>query len=249
MIKLILSGCNGQMGRVISQQVNGMDGFEIVAGLGRKDLNLYDYKVFKDINDYKEKADIIIDFSNPAALSSLLKYGVGKNIPLVLATTGYSEGEERYIEEASKKIAILYSRNMSLGINLLLNLVKKATSTLEGFDIEIIEKHHKKKVDSPSGTALMIANAIDEERNNTNELVYGRKGNNRKRKAEEVGIHSVRGGSIVGEHSVLFAGEDELIEIKHSAMSKKIFAIGSINAAKFLVGKEAGLYSMDDLFK
>lgn len=249
MIKIILSGSSGQMGRVIAEQVKEMEGFEIVAGMAKEDPSKYDFPVFEDINDFKGEADVIIDFSSPATLPKLLKYGLEKNTPLVCATTGYSQGDEEALKEASKKIPILYSRNMSLGINVLLSLVKKASSALEGFDIEIIEKHHNQKVDSPSGTALMIADAIDDGEDNSRDFVYGREGLDTKRKPKEVGIHAVRGGTIVGEHSVLFAGVDELLEIKHSAMSKKIFAVGAINAAKFLVNKDTGLYSMDDLFE
>lgn len=248
MIKLILCGSNGQMGRVIADQVSEMGGFEIVAGMDREDSHGYDFPTFEDINEFEGKADAIIDFSNPSTLPVLLKYSVDKKTPLVIASTGFSDQEVEDIKEASKKTAILYSGNMSLGINVLLSLVKKATSALEGFDIEVIEKHHNKKVDSPSGTAFMIADAIDKERDEKTEFVHGREGNDTKRKPKEVGIHAVRGGTIVGEHSVLFAGVDEVIEIKHSAMSKKIFAVGSINAAKFLVNKETGLYDMDDLF-
>lgn len=249
MIKLILCGCNGQMGKVIANQVNEMDGFEIVAGMDIKNDSGYDFPVFEDINSFDGDADAVIDFSNPSTLPKLLKYSTEKNIPLVVSSTGYSEDEVNSIKEASKKVAILYSGNMSLGINILLSLVKKAASGLKGFDIEVIEKHHNKKVDSPSGTAFMIASAIDEELDGETEFVYGRQGNDTKRKPNEIGIHAVRGGTIVGEHSVLFAGIDEIIEIKHTAMSKKVFAVGSINAAKFLVDKNAGLYNMDDLFK
>lgn len=249
MIKLILCGCNGQMGKVVSDLVDKMDGFEIVAGMDRASDASHDFPVFEDINDFEGKADALIDFSNPSTLPLLLKYSIEKDTPFVVASTGYSDEEIESIKEASKKATILYSGNMSLGVNVLLSLVKKATSALEGFDIEIIEKHHNKKVDSPSGTAFMIANAIDEERAGKTEFVHGREGNDTKRKPEEVGIHAVRGGTIVGEHTAIFAGVDEIIEIKHTAMSKKIFAVGSINAAKFLVGKKHGLYNMDDLFK
>lgn len=248
MIKLILCGCNGQMGKVIANQVEEMDGFEIVAGMDRAGDNSYEFPIFEDINEFEGSADALIDFSNPSTLPKLLKYSIEKETPLVLSSTGYSDEEVKSIHESSKKAAILYSGNMSLGINVLLSLVKKAASALEGFDIEIIEKHHNKKVDSPSGTAFMIASAIDEELEGETEFVYGRQGNDTKRKPNEIGIHAVRGGTIVGEHTAIFAGVDEIIEIKHSAMSKKVFAVGSINAAKFLVGKKTGLYNMDDLF-
>lgn len=249
MIKLILCGCDGQMGKVIADQVNEMENFEVVAGMDRRNSHNYDFPVFKDINEFNGEADAIIDFSNPSTLQTVLKYATEKSVPLVEASTGFSDEEVDKIHEASKKTAILYSGNMSLGINVLLSLAKKAASALEGFDIEIIEKHHNKKVDSPSGTAFMIAQAIDDELEEKSEFVYGRHGNDTKRKPNEIGIHAVRGGTIVGEHSVIFAGIDEVIEIKHSAMSKKVFAVGSLNAAKFLVNQKAGLYNMDDLFK
>ena len=249
MIKLILCGCNGQMGKVIVDLIDEMEGFEIVAGMDRAKENSHTFPVFEDINCFKGYADATIDFSNPSTLPILLKYAVDTNTPLVVASTGYSEEEVASIHAASKETAIFYSRNMSLGINVLLNLVKKAASALEGFDIEVIEKHHNKKVDAPSGTAFMIASTIDEELENKSEFVYGRHGNDTKREPNEIGIHAIRGGTIVGEHSVIFAGVDEVIEIKHSAMSKKVFATGSINAAKFLVGKKSGIYSMDDLLE
>ena len=249
MIKLILCGCDGQMGKVIVDQVNEMEGFEVVAGMDRSNDHGYDFPVFEDINEFDGEADALIDFSNPSTLPKLLKYCTEKNVPLVLASTGFSDEEVERVKEASEKVAILYSGNMSLGINVLLSLVKKAASALEGFDIEVIEKHHNKKVDSPSGTAYMIASAINDELNGEKDFVYGRYGNDTKRKSNEIGIHAIRGGSIVGEHSIIFAGVDEIVELKHTAMSKKIFAVGSINAAKFIAGKEPNLYSMDDLFK
>ncbi len=248
MIKLILCGCDGHMGKVIADYVSEMDNFEIVAGMDRANSHGYDFPVFEDINEFEGVADAMIDFSNPSTLEKVLKYTTERNVPLVEASTGFSSDEISKIHEASKKTAILYSGNMSLGINVLLSLAKKAASALEGFDIEIIEKHHNKKVDAPSGTAFMIAKAIEGELEEENEFVYGRQGNDTKRKPNEIGIHAVRGGTIVGEHTVIFAGVDEIIEIKHSAMSKKVFAVGSINAAKFLVGRESGLYNMDDLF-
>ena len=248
MIKLILCGCNGQMGKVIAAQVEEMDGFEIVAGMDRAGENTHKFPVFEDINQFEGSADALIDFSNPSTLPTLLKYSIEKETPVVLSSTGYSDEEVKSIHAAAKSTAILYSGNMSLGINVMLSLVKKAASALEGFDIEVIEKHHNKKIDSPSGTAFMIASAIDEELEGETDFVYGRQGNDTKRKPNEIGIHAVRGGTIVGEHTAIFAGVDEIIEIKHSAMSKKVFAVGSINAAKFLVGKKTGLYNMDDLF-
>ncbi|KNF10021.1 4-hydroxy-tetrahydrodipicolinate reductase DapB [Gottschalkia purinilytica] len=248
MLKLILCGCNGKMGQVITQVVDENNNFEIVAGIDTWLGIDNKYPVYEDINKFSGEADAIIDFSNPASLPSLLKYSTEKKVPLVIASTGYSNEEIESIKEASKNVPILYSGNMSLGINILINLVKKAASALEGFDIEIIEKHHNKKIDAPSGTAYMIANAINEELNNSKNFTFGREGNDSKRQPDEIGIHAVRGGTIVGEHSVIFAGLDEIVEIKHTAMSKRIFAVGSVNAAKFIADKSPGLYSMDDLF-
>lgn len=248
MVDIILSGCNGQMGRVITEVAKEDPEVRIVAGVDVSAEELSDYPVYKDISDFKGKADAIIDFSNPAALPSLLDYCKATKMPIVLASTGYSDQELESISEAAKEAPVLFSRNMSLGINVLIDLLKRATSSLPGFDIEIIEKHHNKKLDSPSGTAFMLANAINEEKNNSLEFVYGRQGNDAKRSENELGIHAVRGGTIVGEHQAIFAGLDEIIEIKHTAMSKKVFASGSINAAKFMAGKPVGLYDMSDIF-
>lgn len=196
-----------------------------------------------------ETGDIIIDFSHYSRLDALLDYSKSKRIPLIIATTGYSNETMRKIEETVKEIPVLLSSNMSLGVNLLNDILERIVPVLyENYDIEVIEKHHNKKVDSPSGTAKTLVETI--ERSCTEEMreQYGREGNS-KRERNEIGIHSLRGGTIVGEHSVLFCGEDEIIEIKHTAMSKKIFAMGTLKAARFLVGKEAGLYTMKDIFK
>lgn len=196
-----------------------------------------------------ETGDIIIDFSHYSRLDALLDYSKNKRIPLIVATTGYSNETMRKIEETVKEIPVLLSSNMSLGVNLLNDILERIVPVLyENYDIEVIEKHHNKKVDSPSGTAKTLVETI--ERSCTEEMreQYGREGNS-KRERNEIGIHSLRGGTIVGEHSVLFCGEDEIIEIKHTAMSKKIFAMGTLKAARFLVGKEAGLYTMKDIFK
>lgn len=196
-----------------------------------------------------ETGDIIIDFSHYSRLDALLDYSKNKRIPLIVATTGYSNETMRKIEETVKEIPVLLSSNMSLGVNLLNDILERIVPVLyENYDIEVIEKHHNQKVDSPSGTAKTLVETI--ERSCTEEMreQYGREGNS-KRERNEIGIHSLRGGTIVGEHSVLFCGEDEIIEIKHTAMSKKIFAMGTLKAARFLVGKEAGLYTMKDIFK
>lgn len=249
MIKIVVSGCNGAMGRMLTEVIEATEDTEIVAGIDRN-LNACDnkYPVYELPSLIKEQCDVIIDFSNPSNISSLIEYAVNNNIALVIATTGFNDDEENKIKEASKYTRIFKSSNMSLGVNVLINLVKQATSVLgDTFDIEIIEKHHNKKVDAPSGTAKMIANSINTELNNSMEFNYGRQGTDAKRKSNEIGIHAVRGGTISGEHTVLFAGLDEVIEIKHMALSKRIFAQGAVEAAKYVLDKENGLYDMDNL--
>ncbi|NMM63858.1 4-hydroxy-tetrahydrodipicolinate reductase [Clostridium sp. P21] len=248
MLKVIISGCNGAMGQVLAKTIESMENTEISVGIDKNvDRCKNNYDVYSDICDYKGTADVIIDFSNPAGLENLLNYGIENKTPIVIATTGLSSENVDSIKKASEKIAVFQSGNTSLGINVLTSLVKKAAASLsESFDIEIIEKHHNKKVDAPSGTAYMIANAINDELNNSKEFIYGREGI-RKREKNEIGIHSVRGGTIAGEHTVIFAGTDEIVEIKHTAMSKNIFAQGAVKAAKYLVNQDKGLYNMDDL--
>lgn len=248
-MKIILSGCNGQMGKVITEIVKESTDIEIIAGVDLNDEKLSEYPVFKNINEIDKKADAIIDFSKPSTLNSLIEYCEKTKTPAVLAATGYTEEEINKIKNLGKKAPILFSRNMSLGINIMMELLKIATRSLSGFDIELIEKHHNKKVDSPSGTAFMLAETINKEKDNKMNYVYGREGNDTKRKENELAIHAIRGGTIVGEHEVLFAGLDEIIEIKHTALSKKVFANGAINAARFIKNKEIGLYDMSDLFK
>lgn len=249
MIKAIINGCNGQMGQVLIKEIEKDSEMTVVAGIDRSlDKHKNYFPTFKDIFDCKEQADIIIDFSNPYYLPGLLDYGIEHNVALVIATTGFSAHDLNDIKEASKKIPIFYSANMSLGINVLISLVKKAAAILkDSFDIEIIEKHHNKKIDAPSGTAYMIANEINQSLNNSKEYVFGRYTKKDKRRDKEIGVHAVRGGTIVGEHEVIFAGQEEVLEIKHTAASKSIFAIGAINAGKFLASKSNGLYNMQNL--
>ena len=249
MLKVVISGCNGAMGRALTEVISSIEDVSIVAGIDKK-INAYEneYPVYPSPLLLKEKCDVIIDFSNPSNLNELLQYGVINNVGLVIATTGFNKEEENKIKEASINTRIFKSSNMSLGINVLINLAKQATNVLgETFDIEIIEKHHNKKVDAPSGTAKMIANAINDELNNSMEFNYGREGNDSKRKDNEIGIHAIRGGTIPGEHTVVFAGLDEVIDIKHLALSKKVFAKGAVEAAKYIADKDNGMYSMDDL--
>lgn len=249
MIRIILSGCNGKMGQVITRIAKQNQDIKIVAGIDINDSIENDYPVFNEAIKCNIEADVIIDFSNPAALEGLLKLVATRKLPLVMATTGLSENQKKQLKEVSSIIPVFQSANMSLGINLLIDLVKKVAKTLENyFDIEIIEKHHNQKIDAPSGTALALADAINDTLKQKHEYIYDRHARRMKRSKTEIGIHAVRGGTIVGEHSVIFAGSDEIIELKHTAMSKDIFAVGAIKAALFLYNKKAGLYSMNDLF-
>ncbi|QXM05571.1 4-hydroxy-tetrahydrodipicolinate reductase [Crassaminicella indica] len=249
-MKVILSGCNGKMGRVLVKLITQEKDIEIIAGI---DINANKFKnpfpVYKNACECKEKADVIIDFSHHSALLEILKYSLDTKTPLVVATTGLSGEDLKNLTEASKQIPIFQTGNMSLGVNVLTDLAKKAATSLKDFDIEIIEKHHNEKVDAPSGTAYLIANSINEAFQNEKEFIYGRYGRSEKRKNKEIGIHAIRGGSIVGEHTVIFAGPDEIIEIKHTALSKDIFALGAIKAAKFLKSKQNGFYNMNDMLK
>lgn len=246
MIKVIMHGCNGKMGQVISGIVAADPDVEMVAGIDKVDNKTNTYPVFTDIKDCNVTADVIVDFSAAPAVDALLEYCVEKNVPCVLCTTGLSPAQLEKVAEASKKVAILKSANMSLGINLLLKMLKEAAGVLApaGFDIEVVEKHHNQKVDAPSGTALALADSINEEFENSYEYVYDRSSKREKRSAKEIGISAVRGGSIVGEHDVIFAGTDEVITFSHTAYSKAVFAKGAVQAAKFLAGKGAGMYDM-----
>ena len=249
MTKIILSGANGKMGRVIQNVVSLRDDCEIVAGV---DLNTEStsFPVYANINEITEKADVIIDFSNPVLLDNLLAYSKANKMPLVIATTSYDDNQKAQINDASKECPIFFTYNMSMGINLLANLAKKAVSVLgSDFDIEIIEKHHNQKIDAPSGTALMLADAICEEIDNDMKYEYDRHSKREKRTKNEIGLHAVRGGTIVGEHDIMFCGRDEIITLSHSARSKEIFAVGAVNAAVYMNGKDAGLYDMAELIK
>lgn len=249
MIKVIMHGCNGKMGQMITGLIAADDEIEIVAGVDVFEAGNNAYPVFKSIDLCDIEADAVIDFSNAQAVDGLLDYCVAKKLPCVLCTTGLSEAQLRKVEEASEKTAVLKSANMSLGINMLLKLLKKAAGILApaGFDMEIVEKHHNKKVDAPSGTALALADSINEELGNAYEYIYDRSGRREKRPAKEIGFSAVRGGTIVGEHDVIFAGADEVVTFSHAAYSKAVFGKGAIQAAKFLAGKPAGKYDMSDV--
>ena len=238
------------MGQVISDILNNDETAKVAFGFDINTEKKNSFPVYDNIDDIEEAADVVIDFSHPALLSDIIRYCKSTKTPAVIATTGLSDSQLADIDELSKEVAVFRSANMSLGINLLINLVKKAAPLLEGkFDVEIVEKHHNQKIDAPSGTALMLADAISEVLSDEPEYVYDRHSVRKKRSKTEIGIHSVRGGTIVGEHEVIFAGNDEIVEIKHTATSKGVFAEGAIKAAKFLVGKNAGMYNMQNLIE
>ncbi len=246
MVRIIMHGCNGKMGQVISDLIAADTEVEMVAGIDARDDGHNPYPVFTDINSCDIEADCLIDFSAAVAVDKMLDYCVAKKLPCVLCTTGLSEEQLKKVDEASKEVAILKSANMSLGINLLLKMLKEAAGVLApaGFDMEIVEKHHNLKVDAPSGTALALADSINEEFGNEYEYVYDRSARREKRPAKEIGISAVRGGTIVGDHDVIFAGADEVITFSHTAYSKAVFGKGAVQAAKFLAGKPAGMYNM-----
>ena len=249
MTRVIMHGCNGKMGQTISGLIAADEEKEIVAGVDAYDEGKNPYPVFHTIEACDVMADAVIDFSAAAAVDSLLTYCTEKQVPCVLCTTGLSEEQLARVKEASGKVAILKSANMSLGINMLLKLLKDAAGILApaGFDIEIVEKHHNQKVDAPSGTALALADSINEELNHSYDYVYDRSQVRQKRAPKEIGISAVRGGTIVGDHDVIFAGADEVITFSHRAYSKAVFGKGAIQAAKFLAGKPAGMYDMSDV--
>ena len=249
MVNIIMVGCNGKMGQVITDIVKNDGETQIVAGVDIYDDGHNTYPVYDSITGVQESADVIIDFSNPKSLESILEYAVRNQVPAVLCSTGYSKEEIDSINEASKKVAILRSGNMSLGINTMAKVMKIVAKTLAdaGFDIEIVEKHHNQKIDAPSGTAIMLADAINEQLGNEYEYRYDRSSVREKRPEKEIGISAVRGGTIVGDHDVIFAGPDEVITFSHRAYSKAVFGKGAIQAAKFLAGKAAGMYDMSDV--
>ena len=251
MVRAIMHGCNGKMGQVITGLVKNDAEIEFVAGVDAYMGISNTYPVFESIEKCDVKADVIIDFSNAKAVDNLLDYCVEKQVPVVLCTTGLSEEQLAKVEEASKKVAVLKSANMSLGVNLLMKILKDAAKVLApaGYDIELVEKHHNLKVDAPSGTALALADSINEAMDNEYTYVYDRSQVREKRSQKEIGISAVRGGTIVGDHEVIFAGTDEVIEFKHTAYSKAVFGKGAVEAAKFLAGKSAGRYDMSNVIK
>ena len=251
MTDIIMVGCNGRMGQMITGLVNEDADCRIVAGIDIVDNRDNDYPVFTDIDTCDIKADVIIDFSSANGFEKRMDYAAKTGTPIVQCSTGMSEEQLAYLRETSEKVAVLKSANMSLGINMLMELLKKAALTLApaGFDMEIVEKHHNQKLDAPSGTALALADSMNEALNEKYAYVYDRSRERKKREKYEIGISAVRGGNIVGEHEVIFAGQDEVIEFKHTAYSKAVFAKGAVQAAKFLAGKPAGFYDMSDVIQ
>ncbi len=248
-LNILLVGCNGAMGKTITSIISENEKFNICAGIDR--MSTHDsYPIYQDFKDIKESIDVIVDFSSKVLLTPILAFAIERRLPLVLCTTGYDETDYEAIKKASTEIPIFNSSNMSYGVNVVVKLIEQATHLMsEGYDIEIIEKHHNLKKDAPSGTAKMmiraINNSLEEERN----CVYGRAGNESKRQEKEIGVHSIRGGTISGDHSVIFAGKDEVIEISHSALSKRVFAEGALKAAGYLHSRRPGLYDMNRMIE
>ena len=248
MLKVLLCGSEGKMGAAVKAAASGSEDIIIAAGVDARANGAEN--VFESFSQVEGKYDCIIDFSHPSVTDSMLDYALETKTPVVLCTTGLSNDQLERVKAAGKEIPVFFSANMSLGVNLIVALCKKATEILgDDFDIEIIEKHHNQKVDAPSGTAVMLADAINEAAGDKYEYVYERQSVRKKREKKELGIHSLRGGNIVGEHEVIFAGHDECISIKHSATSKEVFAVGAVNAARFVATQKAGIYSMADMLK
>ncbi len=249
MIRVIMRGCNGKMGQVISGLAAADEEVEIVAGIDLKDDGHNPYPVYQSLEECPVEADCLIDFSAAAFVEEMLDYCAAHRLPCVLCTTGLSPEQLEKVQEASKKVAILKSANMSMGVNLLMKVLKEAAGVLApaGFDIEIVEKHHNLKLDAPSGTAIALADAINEELGNEYEYVYDRSGRREQRPKKEIGISAIRGGTIVGDHDVIFAGPDEVITFSHRAYSKAVFGKGALQAAKFLAGRAPGMYDMKDV--
>jgi len=246
--EIAICGANGKMGKVIYDVISNRNDCKVISGIDINTLKYADFPIVSKPNELPIKPDVIIDFSNPASLDGLIEYGLMTGCGIVFATTGYSSEQIAKIKKAAEQIPVFFTFNMSLGINLLVELSKKAASLLGGqFDIEIVEKHHNQKIDAPSGTAIMLADAINEVLDNSNQYTYDRHSQRKKREKNEIGIHSVRGGTIVGDHEVIFAGRDEVITLSHHASSKEVFAVGSVNAAVFISGKKSGLYDMSQL--
>lgn len=247
MVNIILSGCCGKMGKMISECAKTNNNLSIVAGIDINTDSNFDYPIFNSIDQCTISADVIIDFSRPTSLNGLINYCKKNTTPIVLCTTGYSDSQLKDIDELSNYVGVFHSANMSIGINLINSLLKQVSGKLfEDYDIEVIEKHHNQKIDSPSGTALLLANSIQNSIKEETELIYGRQGSH-KREKKEIGIHAIRGGNIIGDHTVIFAGAGECIELTHKAISREVFAVGALKAASFMKDKPAGKYDMDNV--
>lgn len=251
LIKVLMNGCNGKMGQTIASLLEEDIDIKIVAGVDKHpDRYINAFPVYYNINEAREDIDVLVDFSNPSSLPEILDYGINKRTAMVVATTGLSQDDYERLRQASELIPLFVSANMSIGINILLDLVGDAASAMHNsFDIEIIEKHHNEKKDAPSGTALMLADEINDKLNNKMHYIYDRSTTSDKRDKNDIGILSVRAGSIPGEHTIIFAGQDEILEIKHTALSRKIFAKGTLEAVKYISNKSNGLYNMRTLLK
>ena len=249
-IKTAVFGAHGKMGQRLCAQLSSSEDFELVFGVDRMPLKIaQDFPVYDDPNCYEGKLDLIIDFSHVSNIDSLLKYAIFKKTPVMIATTGLDESHYTKMKDASQQVPLLYAANMSLGVNLINSILKQYAHVLsDGFDIEIIEKHHRHKQDAPSGTALLLANTLKDALEDDYQLKCGREGAQSLRQPHDIGVHAVRGGSISGEHTVLFAGEQELIEFKHTALSKDLFAHDALRIARKLVHKPAGYYTVAELF-
>ena len=248
-MNVLINGADGKMGNELLSVINNQEGFDVVCGFDREANNKKGFPIYSNIEDIKEKVDVIIDFSVPVATFKILKYAVKNKVPIVIATTGFTKEEIEQIEEFSKEIPIFRSSNMSLDINLMAKIVAKVAKVLNNTDIEIVETHHNRKIDAPSGTAILLANAINDVLDEKKEYNFERMQKREKRAKNEIGFSSIRGGNIVGEHSVKFFGENEELEITHKAYSRKVFAEGALNAAKFIVNQHSGLYNMNNIVK
>ncbi|NLJ66957.1 MAG: 4-hydroxy-tetrahydrodipicolinate reductase [Clostridiales bacterium] len=249
MINIIIHGCNGKMGQVVASMAASQSDIRIVAGIDRyPDAFENPFPVYSSLDECPVECDVVVDFSLPQALPSLLKWAHTQKCALVIATTGFNEKEQQSIEAYSKEIPIFQAANMSIGINLMYQLIQQAAQVLgDSYDIEIIEKHHNEKVDAPSGTAYALANAINEVFLNSKHYIYGRHSKNDMRSPSDMGIHAIRGGTLVGQHTVMFAGKDEVIEIEHTAYSKQIFAVGALRAVRYMANRRPGLYNMKNV--
>ena len=247
MVKVLINGCNGKMGQVLSERIRDTQDIEVLCGVDKIDTGDNNYPVFTDIHSINLIPDVIIDFSIPVATFPILDFAKKNNIPIVIATTGFTEKEEEKIKEISKNLPIFKSSNMSYEINLMSKLVASLAKKLPESDIEIVETHHNRKVDAPSGTALILADSINDACNNEFEYEYNRNAKREKRTKNEIGIHSLRGGTEAGKHTVIFFGNNESLEITHNVTSRSVFADGAIKAANFIIHKDNGLYSMNDL--